>query len=82
MSATIGNLTEISTFLKADVYTRSFRPVELREYIKCGNDILAINPTGKTLEEIFVYNRSVDYNVSVVKYNLNLYLCLQRNITI
>ncbi|XP_039964616.1 helicase POLQ-like [Bactrocera tryoni] len=64
MSATIGNLTEVSTFLKADVYTRSFRPVELREYIKCGNDILAINSAGKTLEEVFVYNRSVDYKYS------------------
>ncbi|XP_020715008.1 helicase POLQ-like isoform X1 [Ceratitis capitata] len=62
MSATIGNLTEVSTFLKADVYTRSFRPVELKEYIKCGNDILEINASGKTLEEVFVYNRSVDFN--------------------
>ncbi|XP_011195751.1 helicase POLQ-like isoform X2 [Zeugodacus cucurbitae] len=64
MSATIGNLSEVSTFLKADVYTRSFRPVELKEYIKCGNDILAINSAGKTLEEVFVYNRSVDFNYS------------------
>ncbi|XP_053952695.1 helicase POLQ-like isoform X2 [Anastrepha ludens] len=64
MSATIGNLTEVSTFLKADIYTRSFRPVELREFIKCGNDILEINTAGKTLEEVFVYSRSVNFNYS------------------
>lgn len=63
MSATIGNLSEISDFLKADVYTRGFRPVELKEYIKCGRDILEINLQGKTLEEIFVYSRSVNFNV-------------------
>ncbi|XP_016965729.1 helicase POLQ-like [Drosophila biarmipes] len=64
MSATIGNLSEISSFLNADVYTRGFRPVELKEYIKCGRDLLEINSTGQTLEEIFVPSRSVDYNYS------------------
>lgn len=64
MSATIGNLNEISAFLKADVYTRGFRPVELKEYIKCGKDLLEINSTGKTIEEMFVLFRSVNYNVS------------------
>ncbi|XP_037930129.1 helicase POLQ-like [Teleopsis dalmanni] len=61
MSATIGNLTEISTFLNADVYSRGFRPVELKEYIKCGRDILQINAAGKTLEEVFTFKRSVNF---------------------
>ncbi|XP_030372629.1 helicase POLQ-like [Scaptodrosophila lebanonensis] len=64
MSATIGNLNEISAFLNADVYTRGFRPVELKEYIKCGLDLLEINSAGHTLEEIFVHKRSVNYNYS------------------
>ncbi|KAG6447834.1 helicase POLQ-like isoform X2 [Manduca sexta] len=36
MSATIGNLDEIAKFLKAEVYERQFRPVQLTEYVKLG----------------------------------------------
>uniref|UniRef100_A0A1A9WCV6 Helicase POLQ-like n=1 Tax=Glossina brevipalpis TaxID=37001 RepID=A0A1A9WCV6_9MUSC len=64
MSATIGNLSELSKFLNADVYTRGFRPVELKEYIKCGRDILEINLSGKSVEEIFIYKRTVNFNYS------------------
>lgn len=72
MSATIGNLSEISEFLKADVYTRGFRPIELKEYIKCGRDILEINLQGKTLEEIFVFSRSVNFNVGIYLYCISI----------
>ncbi|ALC43373.1 mus301 [Drosophila busckii] len=64
MSATIGNLNEISNFLNADVYTRGFRPVELREYIKCGTDVLEVKAAGATLEEMFVPQRTVSFNYS------------------
>lgn len=63
MSATIGNLPEISKFLEADIYTRGFRPVELKEYIKCGRDILKINSNGKSPDEIFIHDRVVNYKV-------------------
>ncbi|XP_034251162.1 helicase POLQ-like isoform X2 [Thrips palmi] len=43
MSATIGNLQEISSFLNAKTYTGDFRPVELKEYIKCSDTIYSIN---------------------------------------
>lgn len=66
MSATIGNLSEISSFLNADVYTRGFRPVELKEYIKCGPDLLEINAGGQSLEDIFVPSRTVNYPVSKI----------------
>lgn len=70
MSATIGNLNEIAKFLDAEVYTRDFRPVELKEYIKCGSDILQIKPNdGKTSLEAgdaFEFVRTVDFKVRVV----------------
>ena len=37
MSATIANLHEIASFLNADIYTRNFRPVELKEYCQKQN---------------------------------------------
>lgn len=64
MSATIGNLSEIATFLNADIYTRNFRPVELKEYVKCGSDILSVNPNAPTPEEAFTTERTVDFGVS------------------
>lgn len=67
MSATIGNLPELAKFLRSDVYTRDFRPVELREYIKCGRDLLQIKSnagpkTGELLADTFRYERSVEFN--------------------
>jgi replicative superfamily II helicase len=35
MSATIGNLHEVATFLDAEMYTQDFHPEELKEYVKC-----------------------------------------------
>jgi replicative superfamily II helicase len=43
MSATIGNMQEIGSFLNAYVYTRDFRPVKLTETIKFNEDIFVIN---------------------------------------
>lgn len=63
MSATIGNLNEVATFLNADIYTRDFRPVELKEYVKCGADILYIRPDCREPAEAFEFVRTVDYNV-------------------
>lgn len=43
MSATIGNLEEISKFLNAETYTGDFRPVELTEFVKCGESIYRVD---------------------------------------
>jgi POLQ-like helicase len=68
MSATISNLLEIARFLNADVYTRDFRPVELKEYVKIGSEVLAIDGKAQSLIEAFKYERNVgdDYD-SVMK---------------
>lgn len=60
MSATIGNLKEISQFLNADTYSQNFRPVEIMEYVKCENDIWVVNLNN---EELLVHMSSNDYKV-------------------
>ncbi|XP_060800569.1 helicase POLQ-like isoform X2 [Amyelois transitella] len=42
MSATIGNLPSVAKFLRADVFQREFRPVELTEYVKLGDMLYRI----------------------------------------
>jgi DNA polymerase theta len=41
MSATIPNLSEIALWLKAALYITTFRPVEIKEFIKFGPDIIS-----------------------------------------
>ncbi|XP_058460834.1 helicase POLQ-like [Malaya genurostris] len=62
MSATIGNLNEIARFMSADIYCRDFRPVELKEYVKCGCDLLEINNSARKLEDAFGTKQTVQYN--------------------
>ena len=64
MSATIGNLDEICKFLDADVYTRNFRPVELTEYVKCGEELGRINWNATDEDKFFTFSRKLDFHVS------------------
>lgn len=66
MSATIGNLPELAQFLNADIYQKDFRPVELREFIKCGSDLVEIKKDTGNIENTFVYDRTVSFNVSIL----------------
>lgn len=69
MSATIANLREVASFLNADIYTRNFRPIELKEYVKIGSDIFIIDGEKKFISEAFTYERSVgdDYKSKMLK---------------
>lgn len=61
MSATIGNLNEVAEFLKADLYTENFRPVALKEYVKCEDNIWLLD--SKT-EELLTDVKKINYRVS------------------
>uniref|UniRef100_A0A6E8WA03 Helicase POLQ-like n=1 Tax=Anopheles coluzzii TaxID=1518534 RepID=A0A6E8WA03_ANOCL len=65
MSATIGNLTEVARFMLADVYSRDFRPVELKEFVKCGDDLYAVRSKGQadggSAENVFGEKRALEF---------------------
>lgn len=69
MSATISNLREVASFLKADIYTRDFRPVELKEFVKIGSEILSIDPKSRCLAEAFKLERRIgdDFSSPILK---------------
>jgi POLQ-like helicase len=64
MSATIGNLPEIGEFLQAKIYTRDFRPVELKEYLKCGDDLMEISANAPSATEAYKFTRKLEFGVS------------------
>ncbi|XP_077478612.1 helicase POLQ-like [Stigmatopora argus] len=43
MSATLGNIGDLQTFLKAENYHDDFRPVRLEEYVKLGDGIYEVD---------------------------------------
>ena len=51
MSATVGNLKELSTFLDAELFTKDFRPVQLVEHLVIGTDVLEVRGTGAYTNE-------------------------------
>ncbi|XP_012280090.1 helicase POLQ-like [Orussus abietinus] len=61
MSATIGNLQDLAKFLNAEIYTQNFRPIEIKEYVKCESDIWLLNLKE---EEIFTDRKTVNYQYS------------------
>ncbi|GJQ83211.1 hypothetical protein Trydic_g18235 [Trypoxylus dichotomus] len=64
MSATIGNLPEICKFLNAEAYTRNFRPVELVEYVKCGDELAKINWNAKDEEDLLNFEKKCNFPYS------------------
>ncbi|KAE8745596.1 hypothetical protein FOCC_FOCC007707 [Frankliniella occidentalis] len=69
MSATLPNLTLLSTWLDADLYKTSFRPVPLEEFIKIGNSMFDNNLklVRKIEPEVSIKNDTEDI----------VYLCLE-----
>ncbi|XP_053670502.1 helicase POLQ-like [Anopheles nili] len=63
MSATIGNLNEVARFMMADVYCRNFRPVELKEYVKCEKDMYEVRDQNhvERSADVFGAKRPVEF---------------------
>ncbi|KAI4487507.1 hypothetical protein M0804_005656 [Polistes exclamans] len=61
MSATIGNLEEVAQFLNAELYTGTFRPIQIQEYVKCQDAIWLID---LHKEEVLTDMKKVDYSYS------------------
>lgn len=64
MSATLSNISDLQTFLGAEVYSNNFRPVELTEYAKLQDNIYQVNPKAKCPEDQLVHDRVVMYKYS------------------
>ncbi|KAK2827372.1 hypothetical protein Q7C36_018298 [Tachysurus vachellii] len=61
MSATLGNVADLLSFLKADNYTNDFRPVQLKEYVKLRDSIYEIDPKE---EHCFCFSRVLNFKYS------------------
>ncbi|KAG7499012.1 helicase POLQ-like isoform X1 [Solea senegalensis] len=61
MSATLGNIGDLQTFLKAENYTNDFRPVQLKEYVKLRDTIYEVDPKE---EDCFKFSRHLNFKYS------------------
>lgn len=61
MSATLGNIKDLQTFLKAENYSNDFRPVQLKEYVKLKDTIYEVDPRE---EECFRFSRPLNFKYS------------------
>ncbi|XP_069161547.1 helicase POLQ-like [Procambarus clarkii] len=57
MSATVGNLKELAHYLDAKLYTGSFRPVQLTEYVKIGEQVWEVNSAARVDEDLLKNQR-------------------------
>lgn len=61
MSATLGNVKDLQSFLRAENYTNNFRPVELKEYVKIKDSIYEVDPKE---EACFTFSRLLNFKYS------------------
>ncbi|XP_070780569.1 helicase POLQ-like [Enoplosus armatus] len=61
MSATLGNIKDLQTFLRAENYTNDFRPVQLKEYVKLNGTIYEVDPKE---EDCFRFSRPLNFKYS------------------
>ncbi|VDO78580.1 unnamed protein product, partial [Soboliphyme baturini] len=55
ISATLSNMTELQTYLKAELFNTSFRPVELTEFVKLDDSVYRVNKTPESTNDILQF---------------------------
>ncbi|TPP58319.1 Helicase POLQ [Fasciola gigantica] len=76
MSATLANISDLTQFLNAQLYTSNFRPVKLIEYVKLGDHLYELSANDKaqlsseSCEELMadrlIHRRMVNFSVSLL----------------
>ncbi|XP_041825219.1 helicase POLQ-like [Melanotaenia boesemani] len=61
MSATLGNIKDLQTFLRAENYTNDFRPVQLKEFVKLNDTICEVDTKE---ESCFRFSRLLNFKYS------------------
>uniref|UniRef100_A0A3P9HEG6 Helicase POLQ-like n=1 Tax=Oryzias latipes TaxID=8090 RepID=A0A3P9HEG6_ORYLA len=61
MSATLGNIQDLQAFLRAELYSSDFRPVQLKEFVKVNDSIYEVDPTQ---ESGFRFSRLLPFKYS------------------
>ncbi|PSN35915.1 hypothetical protein C0J52_07170 [Blattella germanica] len=64
MSATIGNVHQVASYLNASTYLQNFRPVELQEYVKYENNLYSVNSAAIIPENILKFGKKISFNYS------------------
>ena len=64
MSATISNLRQLATFMRANLFTDQFRPVKLRQFVKFKDQVAEINPSALADEDLLFGYKPFSLQVS------------------
>ncbi len=67
MSATLSNIQDLAAFLGAEVYSNTFRPVELTEHVKSGETVYEINNKALCPDDQLVLSRIVTFQYDSAK---------------
>lgn len=63
MSATLNNISDLLSFLKADIFSSDFRPVKLTEYVKLQDNVFEVQK-GQTLQDSLEHQKTVTFEYS------------------